>query len=99
MGIYPDHGLEYHLVLRDERHIVVICSKETDDRLVESEYYKSRKGSWFQDLSTRCKLIEESVDIQLTDAEKAKLDMMMKSHGENIVSHGWHDVLSISYSH
>jgi hypothetical protein len=99
MGIYPNHGLEYHLVLKNDKHIVVLCSQETDDRLVASEYYKSRKESWFQDLSTRCIPIEETVDIEFIKAEKAKLNMLVNTYGDQIAGHGWYDVMTISCSH
>lgn len=98
MGMYPDHGIEYHIILKDGQHIVVLCSREVDDRLIASEYYKKRRESWFEDMWSRCDPITEDVDIQMSDQEKNKLEKLLNEYGSGVSSHGWYDVMTICSS-
>jgi hypothetical protein len=98
MGLYPDHGVEYHLVLKNGKHVTIIGTHATDDRLLISEYYKKHKASWFDDLFARCDLITEDIDILMTSSEKLTLDTFINLHGNNVQSHGWYDVMTIGSS-
>lgn len=42
MGIYSDHGLEYY-VINKEKKIVLVNTKQSDERLIKSQYYLDRK--------------------------------------------------------
>lgn len=92
MGVYAEHGLEYHLVLRDTgKHVVVIKQSETNERLVESKLFNA--DDWFSDIYKRCWCVPVSTDmIELSREEGVLLDAAFKEHTGNIASHGWYDV-------
>ena len=91
-----NHGLEYRVLVRDGQYIRVLHTSETAKRLAASEYYNERRESWFVDLHRGCEPIPDSevVDIFMTDREKERLQLFIEMHGDNIVSHGWYDVVT-----
>ena len=98
MGIYFDHGLEYHVVLGG-KHVCIASTRQTDARLLASKYYADRKASWFADcFVARCVKIEDAdVDIMLTESERAKLDLHVVNVANvaNVVN-GWYDVVTVT---
>jgi len=99
MGIYPDHGLEYHVVLKNNMHLIVANIKDIDNRLEKSEFYKKRKDKWFMINNNICKLLSiidlHDLDIELNENEKNKLNEYLNKYGEEVDDHGWYDVCKI----
>ena len=102
MGLYPNHGVEYHVVLSDGKtRIVVARTKETDDRLCASKYYKAREESWLTG-EINCKqfvrpINDDEFDVLLTDDEQQKLKNILDNN--TVETHGWFEtnVISCSY--
>ena len=95
MGLYPDHSVEYRIILKDKTSRCI--THNIDSRLVESLYYKKRDslGDW----QTRCFLITDpDFDIELTAVEKRTLSESLEYFGDRVQSHGWYDVFSIDDS-
>ena len=99
MGIYPDHGVEYIVFLKSEtlqvEKLIIASTKDTDDRLVQSEYYKKRKDEWFttfHGLYDKCEPINDYIDIELTETEKELLNKVINRNPGEIQKHGWYDV-------
>jgi hypothetical protein len=95
-----NHGLEYHVLVRDglgnNQHIKVLHTSDTAKRLADSEYYNERRESWFVDIYRRCEPISDTdvVDILMTEVEKERLQLFIEIHCDNIVSHGWYDIVT-----
>lgn len=92
MGIYYDHGVEYVVIGKGFKRTIVPM-KDADKRLEASEYYKSRKDGWFCEGTSFFRPIPEGkLDIELTEAEKDKLESVLKIYEGDVESHGWYDV-------
>jgi hypothetical protein len=76
MGMYANHGVEYHVVLRDGKTIVIASTKNTDDRLQQSHFFKVREAEWlsvetmYRNGSFVNRIVDHDLDIQLTDQER-----------------------------
>ena len=72
MGIYPDHGVEYHVLLKNGRKHSVASTKDTDDRLIKSKYLEKRHDEWMSLCHSRCIPLKDvdDLDVELTIAEK-----------------------------
>ena len=93
MGIYIDHGVVY-IIGKD----VIINTKETDDRLEQSNYFKSRRDTWFKptnNYNLPIKIIDPSFDVQLTNEEYVKIQDLLKQDKDEI-EHGWYEIYSMS---
>lgn len=108
MGIYPDHGLEYRVALKDNKYYVIASSKEIDDRLSKSLFYKKRMDTWFAVGNSFSRILSDEdvadLDFDLTEDEKNKLQKFLTENGDKVESHGWYDVCSVydtygSYPH
>jgi hypothetical protein len=101
MGVYADHGVEYHVTRKGSHaHIAIAPMARTDDRLLESKYYKARKGTWFDGVyrgSFTRKIEDADFDVQLTEAEQAWLDELLSAG--DVVEHGWYEVNVLSSTH
>jgi hypothetical protein len=99
MGIYPDHGIEYHVVLKNNKRFIIASTKATDDRLVKSKFFKDRESEWFAINHSMCVKMEDKdvdeLDVELTEKEKEKLQSCLEKAGEDLDRHGWYDVCSI----
>ena len=94
MGIYYDHGVQY-MVVSKTRKYVIVSLKDADQRLLQTEYYKTRKDSWFNEHGAFCKQIPGgAIDISLTDVEKERLESVLKT-ADDVESYGWYDVQTI----
>lgn len=81
----------------DSDRIVLADSKATDARLLASRYYEERKTKWFGDLAypgKRTRLTEsDGLDMELNDAERARLEWIVEALGDSVLEHGWYDVV------
>jgi len=74
----------------DKRKLRLIRMKDTDERLLESDYYLRQKNTWFSDDHYGCfKKITEPV-IKLTPEEEALINYV-KTHFE-VQDEGWFDI-------
>lgn len=101
MGIYPDHGVEYWIFLKNKTEICVVNLRKADTRLVSSKYYEQRKDTWWANWQTRRIPISDlpDFDMELTTKEKESLAEKLQCHGDQVESHGWYDVFSICDSY
>jgi hypothetical protein len=99
MGIYSDHGIEYHVV-RGGRRVCIASTRQTDARLLASDYYARRKDSWFSRHVTWCVKIDETdLDVALTAGERTLLDATLQTSNEKKeenTTHGWYDVQTLT---
>lgn len=94
MGIFYDHGVQYMVVTKSQRYVIVPL-KDADRRLEQSEYYKARKNRWFSGNGSFSNPIPDGeLDIEMTDAEKERLRSVLDTT-EGVESHGWYDVQNI----
>lgn len=98
MGIFRQYGIEYSIKLKNGTFIPVVPVNSTDNRLLASKYYQTRKefyerayGPW------REKVVE--CDCELSSLETDKLNNTIDLHGNNVVEHGWYDVCTVSTSY
>lgn len=99
MGLFVDRGVQYRLVLASGRVVVFLSTKDTDARLVESEYYKSNCATWFSDAYKRAEsaLYIPEAPIDMTELEACELRARLSSFAKDeVVQHGWYDVVSMS---
>lgn len=93
MGIYFDHGIEYY-VINGEKKIVLVNTKQSDERLLKSQYYLEREEGWLSVISMAPK--ECDPDIELTDVEKSRLNLLLSIYPN--AKHGWYEVASYTSS-
>lgn len=105
MGVYADRGVEYHVVMDDGARVVIAATKDTDVRLLVSEFYRARRATWFGAHTTRpfCRAIDagQALDVRLTDDERARLAAALEPPHQPVRSvreHGWFDVNVMSSS-
>lgn len=100
MGIYSNHGLEYRIQIDNNSTIILVNIKESDARLVISEWFLLRKEKWFSIFNAFEKVIEnlDNFDIKLNENEEEKLHKILNVYSESKVSHGWFEVNYIWYS-
>jgi hypothetical protein len=95
----------YHVIFNDGRRIVVAPQKMTDDRLVQSKFFQTRKNTWlscdvmYGQGSYTNKIKDDDFDVQLTLAESAMLKEIIETNSDNIQDHGWYDVNVIECSY
>ena len=97
MGIYPDHGVEYHVVFKNNTKYVIANTKTTDDRLLKSKYLEKRYDKWMNLCQSQCIPLQnaDELDIELEDIEKQRLDKILNENKNEVLTHGWYDVCSI----
>ena len=95
MGIYPDHGVEYHVILKDNTKYAIANTKATDDRLLKSKYLEKRYDKWMTLCQSQCIPLQDldEFDVELEDIEKIKLEKILNE--KEVLTHGWYDVCSI----
>lgn len=95
MGLYPECGVEYDIVLRNGEKIVVVPISSADKRLLSSQYYLRRKSVYDAQLSKRpltWSFKADGVDISLYPQEIEKLKVLLEKYASEVVEHGWYDV-------
>ena len=98
MGIYFNHSVIYLIKFKDGFTIIIATSKDTDARLVESNFYKQDPEYWLKFIPNQfCKkIISLDFDVKLTEKEQANLNILLKKHESEIESHGLFDINSMS---
>lgn len=105
MGMYADHGVEYHIIYKDGRKNIIASTHATDKRLLQSHYFNVRKHDWlsadamYGHGSYSKKILDPDFDVELTNEEKCHLDMAIQQNPNTIQEHGWYDVNTISYTY
>jgi hypothetical protein len=78
--------------------IILILQDKSDDRLIQSSYYKDRKNEWFDLSRPNIKTIDNNLvnDMILTDKEKKVLELLLthKYLQGKIKNYGWYDVIA-----
>lgn len=76
----------------------VISQKESDDRLLVSNFYKNNQPFFNFGPSTSYKLIHETEtsDIEFTPVETEMIEFIENILGEKLVCSGWYDTKSFS---
>lgn len=97
MGLYSVYGIEYAVQLENNKIIVIVPIKQADTRLLESEYYKTRKDYYKNNNYKSWRTEIESDEFKLTDSEKSLLDIIIKNNTNQVKHHGWYDVCYIDY--
>lgn len=93
----------YNVTVTSMNDICVLSTAKTDNRLVESNYYKERKADWFNH-RTLCEhwreFIDDQslVDIRMTEIEMNVINKIKEQLNEHITGEGWFDVNTIGYS-
>jgi hypothetical protein len=74
--------------------VVVVPHSDADARLVTTRYYRDREDSWFAcwDSYTARVPAEQAGDMHLTEAERARLDVVLDVLRGDVREHGWFDV-------
>jgi len=88
MGFFTDHGVEYRIVLRTGKILIVLTTIEIDARLVKSNYFNDRKDTWFDSEFCENKI---SIDIDLTHEETDKIQKILDR--EDWVDYGFFEVV------
>ncbi len=107
MGIYFDHGVEYHVRTRktDTRpaaNLTLVTTAQSDGRLEASRYYAARKDAWFVVKNPRCdRITADDFDVELSSREERTLQQFLDKYGDAVEDHGWYDVVTMSttYDH
>lgn len=100
--IVPDIMKKHKYIINYHEHINALCiirQKQSDDRLLESEYYKSNKDKWFSSSTYKCVKIEDEI-VKLTTIEKDIIHDVLNHDiiKNNIKEYGWYDILIDSYN-
>lgn len=100
MGLYQDHGVEYRAVLKNGKVLAIVPSRNADERLSQSSFYKKREAEWvkFQPiLSSATPITDDDFDVKLSPEEEEHLAKVLNVH--DVQSHGWYDVVSTGDSY
>ena len=94
----------FNMYVTPSNCISVLSTSRTDDRLVNSNYFKERKDEWFNDQTCyrewRDKINDQSlIDIEITQREWSIINKIKKDVGDYITYEGWFDVNTIGYSY
>lgn len=94
---------KFNIYVTPFNSICVLSTSRTDNRLVESNYYKERKHDWFNQrtlsMEWRESVTEQSsIDIELNEDEKNILHQIREQLNKHITYEGWFDVNTIGYS-
>ena len=101
MGIYANRGLEYRVYVGNgEKFIRVLSRNDTDERLLDTPYFKERKETLLDD--AYCHQWARKIDVDdigkvtlnLTDRESELIKSVLNFHPEH-TDHGWFDVNTI----
>ena len=76
--------------------IIIANVNKTDERLLETEFYKSNKESWF-DIQVPRYDYQPDIDAKLTDKEQEYLDFIVNylhdmNEAQELLRHGWFDI-------
>ena len=99
MGIYYDHGIEYHVNTIDSngciKNFVIVSTKDSDVRLLNSDYFKNNINTWFTKYSEyKCKIHNDI--IKLTPKEEEYLQYVLEKNSNSIIDHGFYEIITIS---
>lgn len=99
MGIYIEHGVEYRVVLKDGSFIKIATTRDTDERLTQSQYFNDNKKTWFNNHTSFAKLLAHTADLELYNNEHTNLQKEIEQHGDDVDHHGWYEVNYTSTTH
>jgi hypothetical protein len=94
MGAYGRRGVEYRIVKEDGNIIIIVEEKDADSRLLNCEYYLSRKASWFFEVYRKGSFCVGPIHpppVDLYEHEKERLKKELSVVNGKII-HGWYDV-------
>jgi hypothetical protein len=90
MGLYANRGIIYIIILKNGESIPILTENDTDERLVDTNYYK--KQDWFEKSYTKnwCNPIPDNEidDFVLTEQEKDLIKTTLKKYEGNIKNFG-----------
>lgn len=98
------NDMNFNMYATPSNNICVLSTSRTDNRLVESNYYKERKTDWFNH-RTFCEHWREFIDdqtlldIKMTEIEINVINKIKEQLNEHITGEGWFDVNTIGYSY
>lgn len=106
MGKFANHGVEYHIVYKTGEREVVAPMKDTDKRLLASKYYLEGDNgkhieTWLKPETMYANgpfvkpMDDPEFDVELTEEEKVRLEVILKDKGEDVAEHGWYEVNTI----
>lgn len=98
--IVPDIMKKHKYIINYQSHINAFCiirQNQSDARLLESEYYKSRKDIWFDSNEHKCVKIDDET-LKLTTIENEIIYDILNHDivKNNIKEYGWYDILNIN---
>ena len=99
MGMYANHGVEYHVNYKSGKVKIIAPIHATDERLIGSMFFEKQKDEWLSgDVmygrgSFMVRITDPEFDIELTDGERTALSKVLgEDTGDEVVEHGWYDV-------
>lgn len=99
MGIYYARGVE-RLMKVNGSMLTVVSMRETDERLMKSNWYLKQQDTFFGNALFRADKIipiqDQDIDVEMTEAEKAKEKTMIDLHGTAAPVASWYDVVYMS---
>lgn len=103
MGLYANHGVEYHVVYIGKIDVIA-AMKDTDARLLASKYYQKHKSTWLVHETMYMKgsfviaIDDPDFDVGLTEEEKTVLERALTEKEGLVECHGWYEVNTITSS-
>jgi len=98
MGLYPEYGVEYAMIMNDGSIGVIYPVRNFDERLLKSNYYIEREKFYHKN---HCKVWREKIDnnnnnnnnldIEVTRDEKKHIDDILEKNKDKIKEHGFYD--------
>jgi hypothetical protein len=83
-------GLEYRVYNSDNSFITIANSKDTYDRLINSDFYKFRKDIWNDNNNNNfVKFLDGNIDILLNELELYNLYRILQIEYDDIDMYGW----------
>jgi hypothetical protein len=93
-GVLAEIIAKYKNIKHGGGKMIIANTKDTDDRLLVSNYYAGEKNVWFSNFEPKsCKL--DSIDIELNGKEKEMLNHILNGLQEQVVEHGWYETIYI----
>ena len=88
-----DRSVRYKVKIRNGSDVII--AKDTDERLLKSRYYNN---NWFKHsyINKEVKIVDDDVDLKLTKDEQILLEKCLNVHADNVLEHGWYDIISVS---
>jgi hypothetical protein len=83
--------------------LVIIDQKHTDDRLINTEYFKERKNEWFavtkHGIVEKISMEDDRIIAFARDSDRELVNFVMdflNLHHIDVLDHGWFDVNRVS---